>query len=63
LEENPEIIKYISECKERHERQSKRQQSVIKKERAEATEIQKKFGLNENEIETIFDILEKETGI
>ena len=49
--------------KERMKIQSKRQREIIKKERKLAKKSEKDFTLTDKEVESIFDLLERETGI
>jgi hypothetical protein len=58
LEEDPSLMEYVDSYKESDGRQSGRQQKVTKKEREESRETAKTFA--SNEIENIFDIIEKE---
>ena len=59
LEEDPSIIEFVDSYKESDGRQSKRQQQVTKKEVKQGREILKTFAADE--LENIFDIIEKET--
>lgn len=63
LEDNQDIINYISEWKEKNNKQTKKQRTVVSKENAEATETENKFALNQEEVESIFDLLERESKI
>ena len=58
LEEDPSITDFVDSYKENDGRQSKRQQQVTKKETEQGREILKTFAADE--LETIFDIIEKE---
>ena len=58
LEDDPHIVEYVSRYKEEHGTQSKRQQGVVNKELERGREIKKTFA--EDEIENIFDIIERE---
>lgn len=58
LSNNPHIRKYIDECI--IERNTKRKKNNRKKDYKDRDKTIKDFGLNEEEIENIFDILESE---
>lgn len=60
IEENPLIIKLIMEKLD--SRKSKRVKKNIKKDQIEKEKIINNFALNEEEIEDIFDLLERENG-
>ena len=59
IDENPHIISFINELKE-EKNISKRKKTLTKKMRKNQKEIKGKFALKPGEIESIFDILEKE---
>jgi len=61
IEGDENIFKFIQNYKLENKK-SKRQISVIKKEREKLNEMEKSFSLSENEKETIYDILAKEWG-
>ncbi len=63
LSEEPHFMNFLHELKNKREVQSKRQREVVRKERATAKQNQKDFALTEDEVESIFDLLERETGI
>ena len=58
LENDPLIAEYVTLYKEENGSQSKRQQAVVKKEIEEERRLSKVFA--NDEIENIFDIIEKE---
>ena len=58
LEEDPSIMEYVDTYKESDGRQSGRQQKITQKETKQGRELAKTFA--ENEIENIFDIIERE---
>ena len=60
IEDDPSVVEYIEEYKERKGVQSKRQRKIIVEERESSTEIKKGFGLDNEEISDIFDIIQKE---
>jgi hypothetical protein len=60
VEENPNILKLIEEKLEL--RRSIRKKKKITKDFIEKNENERDFALNQDEIENIFDILEKESG-
>ena len=63
LEEDPDFMLFISSLKDRLAEQSQHRRRIAKRERAEAQEIKKDFALTDDEVESIFDLLERETGI
>ena len=60
IEEDEWILQYVQDWKDKQEVQSKRQRNDIKKEYKSQKEIKEKFALDETEVESIFDLLEKE---
>ena len=60
IESNPGIIKFLAECKERYALQGVQKRGHIRRMHEKAKETENKFGLNSDEIESIFDIIEKE---
>ena len=58
LEEDEDIISFLTSYKEEHGRQSGRQQKLALAERKESAQQQKMFA--EDEIENIFSMIEKE---
>jgi hypothetical protein len=60
IEENPNMMKLIQEKLDL--RTSMRKKKKISKDIFEKNETERDFALNQDEIENIFDILEKESG-
>ena len=58
LEGDPDIVRFISKHRAPH--QSKNHSKIIEKSASEASNTQQKYGLEEGDIENIFDILEKQ---
>lgn len=63
LDEDADFMNFMHSLKERMKIQSKRQREIIKKERKLAKKSEKDFTLTDKEVESIFDLLERETGI
>ena len=63
IENNELIYDYIKECKEKYEIQGQQKRNKIDQLQKESKETSKKFALENNEIENIFDIIEMETDI
>ena len=63
MNQDPHICAYLDEYKERWTVQGQRKREAVKRMKKRAAEQKKMFSLNENEVETIFDILEGETGL
>lgn len=63
LSEDEAFMTFLEGMKERLQNQSKRQREVVKKERELSKNTAKDFSLTEQEVENIFDLLERETGI
>jgi len=63
LSEEPEFMNFVHALKERIEVQDKRQREVVKKERSMSEVNKKDFALTSDEVESIFDLLERETGL
>ena len=59
INEDPHIISFIDKLKE-EKNISKRKKMLTKKMRNNQKEVKEKFALDSSEIESIFDILEKE---
>lgn len=60
LKEDENIHKFVQDYKDRNKSQSVRVRKVIEKEKKAEKETVEKFSLSNDEIEDIFDILEKE---
>ena len=63
LDEDTDFMNFMHSLKDRMKIQSKRQREIIKKERKLAKKSEKDFTLTDKEVESIFDLLERETGI
>jgi len=63
IENNDLICDYIRECKEKYGIQGQQKRNKIDQIQKKAEETNKKFKLEGNEIENIFDILEMDTDI
>jgi len=63
IENDDLIISYIEQCKQKYAIQGSNKRKKIKQLREGATEVKKKFGLGADELESIFDIIEMETGL
>ena len=62
LNKNEHFMNFIEELKEQKET-SKTKRKKISRANLKARKIEKSFGLNDTEIEDIFDIIEKEHGV
>ena len=60
LEKDHAIIDFIERLKDSGSHQSKKQSKIVKDLDEKGKENRKKFGLEDDEIENIFDLLEKE---
>jgi len=60
LEDDPLIVEFIHTMRQRLEKGSGRQRKIWKEDSAGAATTRDQFALNEDELEDIFDILEKE---
>ena len=63
IENNELIYDYVKECKEKYEIQGQQKRNKIDQFQKASKEASKKFALENNEIENIFDIIEMETDI
>ena len=63
LSDEENISNFVSSYKEKNNKQSKRQRKIINKESQSAKELKNTFALGENDIESIFDLLEEEQEI
>ena len=62
LEKNEHMMNFIGELKDKKQI-SKKKRKKISRSNAKAEEVKSDFGLNDSEIENIFDIIEKEWGV
>tara|TARA_Y100000034_G_scaffold134707_1_gene203928 strand:+ start:4784 stop:5110 length:327 start_codon:yes stop_codon:yes gene_type:complete len=60
IERDERIVDFVEEYKKNNSIQSKEKRAKSKKLHDQSTEIRNKFALNEGEVESIFDLLEKE---
>jgi len=60
LEKDHAIVDFIERLKDNKDMQSKKQSKIVKDLDEKGKENRKKFGLKDEEIENIFDLLEKE---
>ena len=60
LDQDPLMVEFIEETKKKLNSQSKSKSKVVKKLKEKGKQNKDKFGLDENTISNIFDILEKE---
>ena len=63
MNDDGHICAFLEEYKERWTVQGKRKRKTVKRIRDKAQEQKKKFSLDERELESIFDMIEKETGL
>ena len=59
LERDPEIVAFVERLKEDTQSQSKNKSKKVKQLEKDGKNTKTKFGLNEGDIENIFDMLEK----
>jgi len=60
LEQDPAIVDFVERLKETTKSQSKNKSNIVKGLQAKGEENKKKFGLESEDIESIFDMLEKQ---
>ena len=60
VERDERIVDFVEEYKEKNNIQSKEKRAKSKKLYDQSNEIKNKFALNEGEVKSIFDLLEKE---
>ena len=60
LDRNNDIMNFVDSYTEKKEMHSKKKRKESKELREESKETEKKFGLDNKDIENIFDIMEKE---
>lgn len=60
LEKDPDLLLYLDRHKSKHQVQGIKKRESNKRMYAAGEEIKKQFGLDENEIQNIFDMIEKE---
>ncbi len=57
------IHAFLDKCKEKYKIQGKQKRNKIRNTQNKAKDLNKKFALESGEIESIFDIIETETGL
>ncbi len=62
LEGDSSINDYMLKCKERFSIQGKHKRDYINRKNKDAANTKNKFALDSNEIESIFDMIEQESG-
>ena len=60
LQRDPDVVKFVEKMKEVIQRYSNSKRQKIEKENKKQKEVIKKFSLNKDDVENIFDIIEKE---
>ncbi len=60
IEKDPRIVEYLYEWREQNKKHSKKKRNKSERLLVKGEEIKSKFGLDESEIESIFDLLEEE---
>ena len=63
IENDESIYNFLSECKKKYNIQGKQKRNKIDSIREKSGMVNKKFALENNEIENIFDIIETETNL
>lgn len=63
LKEDPHFMEFLNSMKERLGTQQRTQREVTKRERTMAKKTEKDFRLTDDEVDNIFDLLEKETNL
>tara|TARA_B100000287_G_scaffold373736_1_gene373094 strand:- start:802 stop:1140 length:339 start_codon:yes stop_codon:yes gene_type:complete len=63
IDNDENILSYLDECKKKHGIQGKNKMKKVKASREAMKTTNTKFNLNKSEIESIFDVIETETGI
>ena len=60
LNKDKNILSYIKKYKEEHKKQSKRSMAIIDKDNDAADDLLAKFGIKDEELENIFDLIAEE---
>ena len=60
IEDNPLLDDFVLAYKKKKEYFRKNRQKILAKERSEASEVMERFGLDPNEVEDMFDIIDEE---
>ena len=63
IENNEGVLKYLDEYKEKYKIQGEAKRNKIMKTHSEARENRKKFNLADDEVESIYDIIEAERNL
>jgi len=60
LKDDPDLLSYHNRYKEEHTVQGKNKRAKVERMKRDAADARKKFALDPNEIESIFDVIEKD---
>lgn len=63
IDDDPLVHEFLRKCKEKHGIQGKNKRDKLDRIRKSSKELEKKFSLNDKEIESIYDIIEVEGEI
>ena len=63
LEDDVDLLAFLNRYKEEFTVQGQRKRGIVDVMKRRSAEVKRKFGLGEEEIESIFDIIEQETGL
>jgi len=63
LEDNKDLLAFLNNYKKKHTVQGQRKRGIVDAMKRRTAEAREKFGIGEDEIESIFDIIESETSL
>jgi len=63
LNDDVDLLAYLEKYKEKHTVQGKVKRALVRRMKREAQETIKQFSLNDEEVESIFDVIERESNL
>jgi len=63
LSDDGDLLAFLNGYKKKHTVQGQRKRSIVDGMKRRTADIRRKFGIDEGDIESIFDIIEEDTGL
>ena len=63
LDDDDDLLVFLNRYKKQHTVQGQRKRDIVRGMKKRASEVSQRFNLGEQEIESIFDLIEEETGL
>ena len=63
LGDDDDLLAFLNKYKEQHTVQGQRKREIVRGMKKRASEVRQRFNLDEQEIESIFDLIEEGTGL